>query len=696
MVESSRDQHEDSKLRSVIELASAYYWEQDTQHRFTLIQHWDSATEKALQRFIGKTCREMGGTPQNDGESWDAHIDAMNSRQPFQDLVVRHEDQDRGEHYVSISGRPVFDETGDFIGYRGITRDITSWKEQERLLRESEERYHSTMDLAAIGITHVAPDGTFLHANRQLCEMLGYTEEELVTLSVKNISHPEDIDVTDRAREKLRRGEIDSFKTEKRYLHKNGHTVWVSLAVATRRDDKGNSLYDISVVEDITARVKAEQRVQYLATHDEMTGLPNRTLFLQLLTQALESGKRYQRKFAVIFIDLDRFKQINDSLGHEAGDRLLVEMAIRLRNCLRTSDVVARLGGDEFVVLIQEVIHENQVGLVARNILSAAIQPMEIMGQECRVTASLGICMYHGGEADAQSLMKNADMAMYKAKEEGKNNYQFYSKELSSHAIEKITLETLLRRALEKGEFELHYQAKVNINTGKIAGVEALLRWDSAELGSITPARFIPLAEDMGLIIPIGKWVLQKACEQHVAWQKQGMGTICVSVNLSPRQFSDPDLTDYLRKVLKESGMDPGMLELEVTEGMIMHNADAAIAKLTEFKSLGVRVSIDDFGTGYSSLSQLKRFPVDTLKVDRSFIRTLPDDQEDQAITEAIITMGKTLGLTVIAEGVETEAQQEFLKRHACDEMQGFFFSKALPADQIPALFNLETAETAD
>lgn len=554
-------------------------------------------------------------------------------------------------------------------------------------LRESEERYHSTVELAAIGIAHVDTDGRFIHVNPRFCSTLGYSPDELIGTSVKAISHPEDVDATDGDRDRLRKGEIDFFRREKRYLHKNGSTVWVSLTITSKRDRHGNCLYDISIIEDITARVEAEQKVQYLATHDEMTGLPNRASFLQLLSQTLETCKRYHRKFAVLFIDLDRFKQINDSLGHEAGDKLLINMADRLRGCLRSSDIVARLGGDEFVVLVQEITRETQVALVARNILSAAIKPMEIMGQECRVTASMGICMYPDGAQDEQTLMKHADMAMYQAKEEGKNNYQFYSEAIVSHTIEKMTLETHLRRAVENNEFELHYQAKVNIGTGGIAGVEALLRWNNPELGSISPTRFIPVAEEMGLIIPLGKWVLRKACEQNVAWQKAGLGPFCVSVNISPRQFSDPYLTDHIKKVLKDTGLDSSLLELEVTESMIMNNMDEAIRKLTELKALGVRVSIDDFGTGYSSLSQLKQFPIDTLKVDRSFIRELPNDQEDMAITQAVITMGKTLGLTVIAEGVETEAQQTFLKSRACDQMQGFYFSEALPPDQIPRLF---------
>ncbi|HLF11173.1 MAG TPA: EAL domain-containing protein, partial [Gammaproteobacteria bacterium] len=553
-------------------------------------------------------------------------------------------------------------------------------------LRESEERYASTVELAAIGIGHVGADGKFIHVNRQLCDMLGYTREELLGLTVKQISHPGDLNTTDEFRDKLRAGEIDSFKVEKRYLRKDGTPVWVRITVALKRDPNGAPLHDISIVEDISDRKRAEERVQYLATHDEMTTLPNRTMFSQLLSHAIDSARRRNRKLAVLFIDLDRFKIINDSLGHGAGDQLLKEIASRFRESLRASDVVARLGGDEFVVLVEEIDEAHRVSSVARKLLSVAIKPIEIMGQECRVTASIGISTFPADAEDAETLMKNADLAMYLAKEEGKNNYQFYSKQISSLSIERLLLETNLRRALERNEFTVQYQAKVNIKTREITGVEALLRWWNHDLGAVSPARFIPLAEDTGLIVPIGRWVLKTACAQNVAWQRQGLPPICMGVNLSPRQFKDPNLLRDIGDVLAETGMAPELLELEITEGVVMHDVDQAVKKLNAIKEMGIRLAIDDFGTGYSSLAQLKRFPIDTLKVDRSFIRDIPKDSEDEAITEAIIAMGRTLGVTVVAEGVETSEQEAFLRSRACDEMQGFYFSKPSHPDALAAL----------
>jgi diguanylate cyclase (GGDEF)-like protein len=433
-------------------------------------------------------------------------------------------------------------------------------------------------------------------------------------------------------------------------------------------------------------KTKADARIEYLASHDSLTTLPNREMFNGLLHQAIEAACRHQRRFAVLFIDLDRFKVINDSLGHDAGDILLVEIANRLRQTLRSKDVVARLGGDEFVVILEETAESHDVDRIASNLLYVLSQPLQLSGHECHTTASIGIAMYPTDGSDVQTLTKNADMAMYLAKEDGKNGFRFFTKEVKTQSIERLTLESALRRALERDQFALHYQPKVDMATGQITGVEALLRWTHPDLGVLPPAQFIPLAEETGLIVPIGRWVLKEACAQNMAWQRRGLQPVSMAVNLSPRQFVDEHLLQDIDEALATSGMPAVLLQLEVTESMVMRNVSRAVRVLDAIQRRGIRLAIDDFGTGYSSMSLMKQFPIDTIKIDRSFVRDLPDDSEDRAIAQAIISMGKALGLTVVAEGVETTEQEIFLRDHACDEMQGFLFSKPLPASQVADL----------
>jgi len=428
---------------------------------------------------------------------------------------------------------------------------------------------------------------------------------------------------------------------------------------------------------------KADARIEYLASHDSLTDLPNREMFGGLLRHTIETSRRGARRFALLFIDLDRFKVINDSLGHEAGDMLLVEVASRLRACLRASDVVARLGGDEFVVLLEDANERDDVERVAAHLLAVLGEPLRLSGHECLTTASIGIAMYPDHGEDAATLTKNADMAMYLAKEEGKNGFRFFNGEIKAQSIDRVRLEAELRRALDRGQFSLHYQPKVDVASRQITGVEALLRWTHPELGVVPPAQFIPLAEEIGLIIPIGRWVLREACAQNTVWQRLGLLPVSMAVNLSPRQFADEHLVNDIDLALAESEMSPVLLQLEVTESMVMRNVARAVRVLDTIQSRGIRLAIDDFGTGYSSMSLMKQLPIDSIKIDRSFVRDLPHDSGDQAIAQAIISMGKALGMTIVAEGVETLEQEAFLRAHGCDEMQGYLFSKPLPANEL-------------
>ena len=434
------------------------------------------------------------------------------------------------------------------------------------------------------------------------------------------------------------------------------------------------------------AKLSYALRVEHLAYHDSLTALPNRSLFNRLLTQAIREAQRHERQLAVAFIDLDQFKLINDTIGHEAGDQLLREVASRLTGCVRESDTVARLGGDEFVLLLTELTEEKYAATVAQKIVAVLARPFVLMGQEFNVTASIGISTYPLDGRDERTLMKNADIAMYHAKEAGKNNFRFYCARLNENSLERLTLESNLRRALERNEFELYYQARRDIRNDRITGVEALLRWRHPEMGIVPAKQFISVAEDTGLIVPIGKWVLQTACQQNVAWQRQGLPRLSIAVNLTARQFYDEHLLRDAASILASTGMHPGLLELEIHESLLIHDINKTLHILTGLKALGMRIAIDNFGAGYSSLAALQRFPLDTIKIDQSFMQDVSKPGKDRDVTAAIIAMGKSLSPTVVAQGVETKEQADFLRKYACDECQGFYFNKPLSIQQFTEL----------
>ncbi len=441
-----------------------------------------------------------------------------------------------------------------------------------------------------------------------------------------------------------------------------------------------------SQIGQFMARKQAEENLLYVATHDTLTGLLNRYMFNQRFAHALNNALRYNKSMALLFLDLDRFKFINDTLGHPFGDRLLVEVGNRLRLCLRESDSIARFGGDEFVALIEDFTAPSDVISVAQKILHAVRWPFLLEGEICHVTASIGISLYPADGNDLATLLKNADIAIYRAKEQGKNNYVFYSEDMNQHLSTRIAIESKLQGALERNEFVLYYEPKVEVNTGRITGMEALIRWQHPELGLIQPVDFITIAENSGLIVPIGAWVLRTACAHSQSLQDRMPGPLTVSVNLSARQFEDKHLLRDIERALKESSLKPGCLELEITESMVMRDTQSSKKILNAIKAMGIRLSIDDFGTGYSSLVSIKRFPFDCIKIDRSFIKDIPQDADDVAITQAIIAMAHSLRLKVIAEGVETREQLDFLIEHGCHEFQGYYFRKPQPAEDFTRL----------
>ncbi|MCX5816622.1 MAG: EAL domain-containing protein [Proteobacteria bacterium] len=639
----------------------------------------DKLLNKCFIEFVEPSARK---------EILKSYKNGIQSGKMFNEIEIPIISVDGSMVYVLI--RPFIIRDGERItSTGGIVRDITERRRAEEALHRSETKFRTLYDSSSDAVMLLDEKG-FFDCNKATLAIFGCaTQEEFSSKHPAILSPPQQPCGTDSmvlANQMIATAmEKGSIRFE--WTHKRNDTgeTFPAEVLLTAMELDGKQVVQ-AVVRDITERKHTEDRIQYLATHDVLTGLPNRSMFSQLLNHAIQAAQRYQRQFAVLFIDLDRFKIINDTLGHEAGDQLLQEIATRLKQPLRAVDIVGRLGGDEFIILIEEVNELSQVTIVANKILTSIIKPITLMGQKCRITASIGICMYPKDAEDEQSLMKNADIAMYLAKEEGKNNYQFYSEDIQSKSLERLSIETNLRFALERNELSLHYQAKVDFKTNAITGVEALLRWQNPYLGSVTPTQFIPVAEETGLIMSMGRWVLKTACAQNVAWQQQGLPAVCMAVNLSLRQLTDDNLINDIGAALKDSGMAPNLLELEITESMVMHNPAHMISVLAKIKSMGVRLAIDDFGTGYSSLAQIKHFPIDTLKVDRSFIRNIPKDAEDRAITEAIIAMGKTLSLTVVAEGVETVEQMNFLKEHSCDEMQGYYFSKPIVPEQFADL----------
>lgn len=589
--------------------------------------------------------------------------------------------------WVSERGVGIIGHTGQLIGVEGFIQDISDRIAANKALHEAVRSYRSLFENATEGIFQTTPDGRYINANPALARIYGHLNPETLIMVLQDIQHQLYVDPARReefVRQMSERGKVHNFESQ--VYTRDGGVIWISENARAVKDANDEVTFYEGTVVDITERKHHEEELQYQASHDSLTGLPNRMLLLDRIEHAIGRAKRESQKVAVIFLDLDHFKLINDSLGHHAGDRLLLEMAARLRSCVRNQDTVARQGGDEFVLVLTE--QEDEPGLIhiVQRLLDVITQPWTEAQHEYSLSCSIGIsCFPRDGET-ADTLLRCADTAMYKAKEIGRNTFHFYRPELNQVVTERLELESSLRHALERNEFQVYYQPRIDVASGRIIGAEALIRWDYPGQGLIPPDRFIPIAEETGLIVPIGQWILHEACRQNQAWQDAGLPSISVSVNLSPIQFRHPGLVEEVGKALQQSGLDPRYLELELTESFVMHDAERINVAMSALKGLGVDLAVDDFGTGYSSLSYLKRFPVDRLKVDKSFVRDIDTDPDDAAIVHAIITLGHALGLKVVAEGVETREHLEFLQQHGCDELQGYYFSQPVPAQKLESL----------
>ena len=582
---------------------------------------------------------------------------------------------------VLLTVSPIHGTAESGIGASIIARDITEHRRAEAQLRLAAKVFESSSQ----GILITDSQAGVISTNWAFEKVTGCAQEEVIgkTPAILSSGRHDKVFYSDMWRSIAEKGYWQGEIWNRR---KSGEIYPEWLTVSAVKDEQDNITHYIGVFSDISEQKAAQERIERLAHYDTLTGLPNRSRLQDQLAAATANARGAQTKVAVLFLDLDRFKDINDSLGHAAGDALLVAFAERLRGCIRAEDAVIRLGGDEFVAVLTEVKKSDHASMVAEKIIKATTKPYLIAGQEIVATLSIGISVYPDDGGDMGTLVRNADMAMYAAKEAGRNTYQFFSATMDRKASMTLSLENGLRKALAHGEFVLHYQPQLDLSSGRIVGVEALIRWQHPEQGLISPAQFIPFAEERGLIVPIGEWTMQEAFRQNREWQRAGLLAVPVAVNISPLQFQQKDFVKKTMSLAEAAGLAPHHAELEITEGVIMRDVQAAQATLGTLKEMGFQLSIDDFGTGYSSLNYLKRFPIDKLKIDRSFVHGLPADADDAAIVSAIIAMAQALRLKVIAEGVETEEQIGFLRAKGCDQVQGYYYHKPLPAEELIGL----------
>jgi diguanylate cyclase (GGDEF)-like protein/PAS domain S-box-containing protein len=667
------------KLASIVEFSEDAILGKSMDGKIT---SWNRAAEK----MYGYTRGEVVGrdlsflVPPGRQAEIQAIMERVLSGQPIECLETQRLTKTGSVLDVSLSVSPIKDPTGLITGASAIARDITLRKRAEEQLKLQS----AALEAAANAIVITDYEGKIVWVNRAFTTMTGYGKEEVLSKNLrllKSGDQPESYYAnlwSTISSGKVWQGEIVNRR-------KDGTTYTEEMTITPVSRDVGNPAdrYFIAIKQDITKRKRAEERVQYLAYYDALTGLPNRTLLQDRLAKALAGARRRKDKAAILFLDLDRFKDINDSLGHSVADLLLQEVAERLKTWAREQDTVARVGGDEFLIVLTGVKDVADAAVATERIVNLMTAEFVVQGHSLSIGCSVGISIFPEHGADGETLIKNADAAMYSAKENGRNRFQFFTEDMNAQVVERLTLENSLRLALDKKELFLVYQPQMDIATGRITGLEALLRWQHPDLGLVPPDKFIRIAENSGLIVPIGEWVVRTACRQARKWQDEGLPAVSVAVNVSAVQFRQEGFCELIRRALHETGLAPQYLELELTESLLLANADLMLSVVQELKAMGVTLAIDDFGTGYSSFSYLRQFRVSKLKIDRVFIRDVAVNPDDAAIASAIISMAKSLHLKVIAEGVEDEAQMSFLRAHQCDEIQGYYFSKPLAVDKV-------------
>ena len=666
------------RFRSLVESTNDWVWVVDRDGRYSYV----SPQVKALlgyepEEVIGRTPFDLMSEEEAERVRR-LFAAATREGKVIESLENVNRHKDGYPVVLETSGVPIFNAAGELQGFQGIDRDITARRQAEAELRLAASVFDGTNE--AIMITDRR--GTILRVNRAFADITGFSAEEAVGQTPRLMSsgcHDDAFfgDLWTSLRETGRwQGEIwNRRKSGERQL------VWQS--ISSLRSEEGGISHYIAVFSDITERKVTEERVRHLAHYDVLTDLPNRLLFDERCAHALERAHRNRCLVGILFVDLDRFKHINDSLGHPIGDRVLREVGERFVHSVREEDTVARLGGDEFIVILEEIRSATDAALVAAKLLRVLEKSLEVEGYELRTTASVGISLYPQDGQDVTTLVKNADAAMYRAKAKGSNTYQFYTRDLTASALERVVLENELRRALEQDELTLFFQPQFSLRENRLIGAEALIRWAHPKKGLVTPDRFIHLAEESGLIVPLGEWVLNEATRQLAQWRGDGLVLDHIAVNVSPAQVDRQDFVAMVRQTLSETAIAPQQLELEVTESFLMANAGPDVSVLEELRSLGVSFAIDDFGTGHSSLSYLKRLPIDRLKIDRSFVRDIPQDPNAEAIVRAILALGRSLQITVLAEGVETREQLAFLVGEDCDGVQGRLFGEPMSASEF-------------